>query len=183
MTCVCALVEKGVVYMAADSAGVAGLSITIRKDEKVFTNGPFLISFTSSYRMGQLLRYKFDPPKQTINQDDMTYMVTDFIDAARRCFSANGFGDKDATSAGTFLVGYKGNIYTIQSDYQVGLTTDTYDAVGCGADLALGSLHSTAGKKPKERLKMALDAASHFNAGVHAPFLFLEQAPFKQPKK
>ena len=183
MTCICGLVEKGTVYLAGDSAGVAGLSITIRADEKVFTNGPFIIGGPSSFRMIQLLRYKFDPPKQTIHQDDMQYMVTDFIDAARRCFSANGFGDKDATSAGTFLVGYKGTLYTIQSDYQVGLTTDAFDAVGCGADLALGSLHSTTGKKPEERLKMALEAASHFNAGVHAPFLFLKQAPFKHSKK
>jgi ATP-dependent protease HslVU (ClpYQ) peptidase subunit len=175
MTCIVGLVEKGTVYLAGDSAGVAGLSITIRADEKVFSNGPFIFGFTSSFRMGQLLRYKFSPPKQTVHQDDMTYMVTDFIDAVRSCFAHNGFGDKDATSGGTFLVGYNGKLYTIQSDYQVGLTTDTFDAVGCGADLALGSLHSTSTKKPEERLKMALEAASHFNAGVAAPFIFLKQ--------
>lgn len=86
MTVIVGLVNKGDVYIGGDSAGVAGLDITIRADEKVFTNGPFLMGFTTSFRMGQLLRYKFDPPKQTVNTDDMKYMVTDFIDATRKCF-------------------------------------------------------------------------------------------------
>ncbi len=121
MTCIIGLVHDGNVYIGGDSAGVSGLSVSIRADEKVFSNGPFIMGFTTSFRMGQLLRYKFDPPQQTSNQSDMQYMVTSFIDAARACFSANGFGDKDATEGGTFLVGYKGKLYNIGSDYQVGI--------------------------------------------------------------
>lgn len=160
--------------MGGDSAGVAGLSISIRGDEKVFSNGPFIMGFTTSFRMGQLLRYKFDPPKQTHGKDDMRYMVTDFIDAVRKCFTENGFGS--ASVGGTFLVGYNKKLYTIDSDYQVGIPTCNYDAVGCGSDIAIGSLHTTASlkMKPEDRVRKALEAAVEFNAGVRPPFTILK---------
>lgn len=181
MTCIVGLVDKGTVYMGGDSAGVGGLSITIRTDEKVFINGPFIMGFTTSFRMGQLLRYKFDCPQQTNGQSDMEYMVTTFIDSVRKCFGQNGFGkipEKDTNVGGNFLVGYKGHLYSIHSDFQVGRAALQYDACGCGEDIALGSLFSTVGKKPEQRVKIALEAASKFSAGVAPPFTLL-----KLPKK
>ena len=182
MTCIIGLVDKGNVYMGGDSAGIAGLSISIRSDEKVFINGPFLIGFTTSFRMGQLLHYKFDPPKQTVNQDDMKYMVTDFIDAVRRCFADNGFGsmsDKSDNSGGNFLVGYKGKLYNIGSDFQVGIPKCGYDAIGCGFDIALGAMYATVGKKPEDRITLALNAATQFSAGVAPLFKILKQIKSK----
>lgn len=174
-TCIVGIEEKGTVYIGADSAGISGLDITIRADEKVFINGPFIIGFTSSFRMGQLLRYKFDPPEQTVNvKDDMEYMVTTFIDSVRNLFKNNGFGDKEATSGGTFLVGYKGNLYTVHNDFQVGKSVLPYSAVGCGADFALGSMFSTKNMLPEKRIKLALEAASAFSAGVAPPFKILK---------
>lgn len=185
MTCIVGLVHDGDVYIGGDSAGVAGLSLSIRADEKVFGNGPFIMGFTTSFRMGQLLRYKFAPPAQTIHQNDMEYMVTSFIDSARQCFSQNGFGDKDATVGGSYLVGYKGKLYTIESDHQVGIPSTPYDAVGCGSDLALGALYATEGLNPEIRINMALSAASTFSAGVAPPFVILklEGAPKKSKTK
>jgi ATP-dependent protease HslVU (ClpYQ) peptidase subunit len=178
MTCIVGLVEKGTVYIGGDSAGVAGLNVTIRGDEKVFQNGPFIMGFTTSFRMGQLLRYKFDPPKQTVNADDMKYLVTDFIDACRKCFLDNGFGN--ASTGGTFLVGYRGNLYSIDNDFQVGIPTVGYDAVGCGEHLAKGALFASKGKKPEERIKLALEAAAAFNAGVAPPFTIIKQSYSKK---
>jgi ATP-dependent protease HslVU (ClpYQ) peptidase subunit len=173
MTCIVGLVENGNVYIGGDSAGVAGLSITIRSDEKVFENGPFIMGFTTSFRMGQLLRYKFEPPKQTVAQSDMQYMVTDFIDAIRVCFTKNGFGD--ASSGGTFLVGYNGVLYHIDSDYQVGIPSGPYDSVGCGSDIALGAMYASGGKTPEERVKLALEASAKFSGGVAPPFTLVKQ--------
>ena len=162
MTCIVGLVDDGDVYIGGDSA-----------DEKVFGNGPFIMGFTSSFRMGQLLRYKFSAPDQTVHQGDMEYMVTSFIDAARQCFANNGFGDKDASTGGTFLVGFNGKLYTVESDFQVGIPAPGYDAVGCGADLALGAMYATQGLPPEERINTALLAASTFSAGVAPPFTIL----------
>lgn len=169
MTCIVGLVDKGDVYIGGDSAGVAGLSISIRADEKVFVNGPFIMGFTTSFRMGQLLRYKFHPPKQTTDQDDMAYMVSDFIDAVRRCFKENDYGAPG--QGGTFLVGYNGKLYTVAGDFQVGMAMDNYDSVGCGDDIAKGSLYSSVGLKPEERVQLALKAASQHSAGVAPPFV------------
>lgn len=174
MTCIVGLVHDGDVYIGGDSAGIAGLSVSIRADEKVFGNGPFIMGFTTSFRMGQLLRYKFAPPAQTVHQTDMEYMVTSFIDAVRQCFAGNGFGDKDASVGGNFLVGYKGKLYNIESDHQVGIPKLAYDAVGCGTDLALGALYATEGLTPEQRINAALSAASTFSAGVAPPFTILK---------
>jgi len=63
MTCIVGLVENGKVYIGGDSAGVAGLDITTRKDEKVFQKENMIFGFTSSFRMGQILRYSFKNPR------------------------------------------------------------------------------------------------------------------------
>ena len=173
MTCIIGLEHKGVVYIGGDSAGVSGLSITVRSDEKVFTNGTFIMGFTTSFRMGQLLRYKFDAPNQASGVDDMRYMVTTFIDAVRKCFFDNGFGSKEDNQGGTFLVGYKGKLYSIQGDFQVGKVAAGYAAVGSGTDLALGAMFANVKLKPADRIKNALSAASTFNAGVMPPFVVL----------
>ena len=173
MTCIVGLVDKGNIYIGGDSAGVAGLSVTVRADEKVFINGPFIMGFTTSFRMGQLLRYKLNPPKQTVGTDDMKYMVTDFVDAVAKCFSDNGYGSK--SSGGNFLVGYNNKLYCIDNDFQVGISSQPFHAVGCGADLALGAMYVSKDKKPEERIRAALEASAAFNGGVVAPFLILKQ--------
>lgn len=177
MTCIVAIAHKGVVYMGGDSAGIAGLNLIHRADAKVFINGDFIIGSTTSFRMHQLLQYSFKPPKQTV-KDDMAYMVTDFVDAVRKCFAAGGFGrikSDENNEGGTFLVGYRGNIYRIEGDFQVGQAYNAFDSVGCGALTALGSLYSSKGA-PKKRIKLALEAASKFSAGVHAPFIIKKKS-------
>lgn len=161
--------------MAGDSAGVdTNRLLSFRRDDpKVFLNGNFIFGFTTSFRMGNLLQYKLECPKQPHGMDDMRFMVTLFVDAVRKCFKENGFGSCEA--GGTFIVGYNGNLYTIYGDYQVGRHHENYSSVGCGSEFALGSLHSSdkIDLDPKERLTMALDAASHFSAGVAGPYTFL----------
>ena len=176
MTCIVGLEHNGKVYMGGDSAGVAGWSLTVRADEKVFTNGKFLIGYTSSFRMGQLLRYSFKPPKQKAGTDDMAYLVTHFIDEVRKCFKAGGILEKEnnVESGGTWLVGYKGKLYEIGGDFQVGRPVSGYQSVGCGDDLALGAMYVTKDHKdPKERIRLALSASAYHNGGVTPPFLIL----------
>ena len=183
MTCIVAIADKTGVYMGGDSAGVGGLSITVRDDVKVFHNGDFLIGGTTSFRMLQLLQYRLNPPKQGHKQSDMEYMVNDFIDSVRKCFADGGWGKASGhenNEGGNFLVGYNGALYEIFGDFQVAKPSLQYSSCGCGEDLALGSLYSTAGLKPEARLKKALEAATHFSAGVSAPYVFLKQPKVKK---
>lgn len=180
MTCIVGLEHKGKVYMGGDSAGVSGLAITVRGDEKVFKNGPFLMGFTTSFRMGQILRYAFRPPIQPKGKSDMKFLVTDFVNAVRKAYKASGYLKKsgDQEYGGTFLLGYKSKLYCVDSDFQVGYSRDAYQAVGCGEDYALGAMHATeglaaGGLDPKKRVEMALQAAAHFSGGVTPPFTIL----------
>lgn len=174
MTCIVGLVDNGKVLIGGDSAGVAGgrLSLVVRSDRKVFRNGDFVMGFTSSFRMGQLLAFNFNPPKPRVGVDVMAYMVTDFVDAARARMKEGGFAKlKDQVEeGGSFLVGYQGRLFHIEDDFQVGESTHGFDACGCGDLIALGSFFSSAGKSAEERVNEALKAAESFSAGVRGPF-------------
>lgn len=174
MTAIAGFTEEGKVYIGGDSAGVAGWSLTVRADEKVFRNGEFVFGFTTSFRMGQLLRYAFHPPTPKEDQDLYRFMVTDFIDAVRSCLKAGGYAskDKESESGGTFLVGFRGKLFSINGDYQVGQSADGYDAVGCGCELSCGAFFAMKDwdMKPRDRVLVALEAAERHSAGVRGPF-------------
>lgn len=168
MTCVVGLVEKDYVYIGADSMGSDRYSKTHRADKKVFKNGPFLFGFTSSYRMGQLLRYAFDPPEPPPKVDLYEFMVTDFIDEMRSMMRLKGWLSREngVETAGTFLVATAGRLFCIEDDMQVAESMLTYEAVGSGEEFAMGSMFSTVGQPPRDRIKTAIKAASTFSTTV-----------------
>lgn len=175
MTAIAAVVHEGKVFMGGDSAGVAGWSLRQRKDSKVFVNGSMVFGFTSSFRMGQILRYAFTPPVMYEGQDLDKYMVTTFIDAVRAAFKTAGYAtvSDSVERGGTFLVGFKGRLFEIDGDYQVGFVYEDFNAVGSGDELCLGSLFSTKSAKdmtPERRIRLALSAAEAFVASVRGPF-------------
>jgi hypothetical protein len=176
MTAVAGLVYNGRVHLGADSAGVSGWHLIVRADEKAFVNGPYAMGFTDSFRMGQLLRYRLDPPKAPPQADLPRFMATEFVDAVRECLKAGGFASRnnEQESGGTFLVGVRGRLFTVYGDYQVAENAGGLAAIGCGRELCLGALHASSGwDSPRERLRTALTAAERFNAGVRGPFAYV----------
>ena len=179
MTCIVGLVHEGHVYIGADSAGIDGLSLTVRADEKVFSNGEFLMGFCGSFRMGQLLRYSLKPPRRYEAEPVNKYLVVDFVDEVRKCLKDGGYASKkdETESGGCFLLGYQGQLFQVEGDYQVGHTELPFDAIGCGQDIARGALYATQGLDiPKERVLQALQAAERFSAGVRGPFHIITDA-------
>lgn len=191
MTCVVGYVTPSrEVWMGGDSAGVAGYDLRVRRDVKVFHAGPFLIGYTTSFRMGQLLR--FNLPLDDLNDriarledsDDAVFrfMATKFIDAVRTTLKNGGsaYKENEVEHGGNFLVGFKGRLFEVQGDYQVGIPSEPYSAVGCGADFALGALAVTDitcdGMGVQAAIRLALMTAEKFSAGVRQPFL-LENQP------
>lgn len=177
MTCIVGIAHPGrAVFIGGDSAGVAGLDLRIRRDQKVFNNGQFVFGCTSSFRMIQLLRYKLLVPNRHPQHDVMAFMATTFIDCVRQTLKDGGFAGKsnEVESGGTFLVGHAGRLFSVHNDYQVAESADGFDSCGCGESYALGSLLTTKNSKHtvQDRLKMALECAAHFSAGVVGPFVF-----------
>lgn len=186
MTCIVAVREGGDVWMGGDSAGVAGYSLTVRADAKVFRRerrgDPWLFGFTTSFRMGQLIRHRLDLPEGPDPDDDGDdavdrFLCTTFVDSLRTCLKDGGWLGRDdgRDDGGTFLVGYRGRVFNVADDFQVGEAVLPYDAVGCGDEYALGALHATvhAGLAPEARVRGALAAAEHLSAGVARPFRVL----------
>jgi len=176
---------KGGVWVGGDSAGVAGYAMSVRADEKVFRNGPYVMGFTTSFRMGQLLRFALRPPKPPPKSwpadRHFGFMCNEFVDAVRECLAKGGFKEskEGAEKGGTFVVGYEGRLFTIEPDFQVAVQRDAFCAVGCGQQIALGAMYAMSAEKwfkcllPRKRILIALAAAEHYSAGVRRPFKVL----------
>lgn len=176
MTCVVAVVQHQRVYMGADSLGVAGTACTLRADPKVFRLGEFSIGFTSSYRMGQVLRYHFKPPPR--DGDSLhEYMVTRFVESWRAVAKQAGIVNcaSGVEECGIFLVGVAGQLFEIEADFQVGVRLRSYAAIGSGAPLAEASLYTTQDLNldPQRRLAFALAAAQAHCTEVREPFIYI----------
>lgn len=175
MTAIAGLVHGGKVWIGGDSAGVGGYSLSVRTDAKVWTNGEFIFGCTSSFRMIQLLRYEFNPPTPLEKSDPMRYMVSQFIPAIKAVFRAGGFltAVNGADNGGSFIVGWRGRLFSIEDDFQVAQMADPFYACGCGRDVVLGSLFTSdgTGSSPRDRIEWSLQAAERFSAGVRGPFV------------
>ena len=177
MTCIVGLVENNNVWLGGDSAGVSGYALTQRSDTKVFKKDDFIFGFTSSFRMGQLIRYKLKIPEITKKQTVEDYLHTTFIDAIIECFTSNKYATihNNGVSGGIFLFGFKDKLYFVDNDFHIGESIHNFDAVGCGKDLALGCLHGIVATQmsPELQIEKALSAAETFSAGVRKPFTII----------
>lgn len=174
MTCIVGIKENQSVYIGGDSASLTGYQITIRKDPKVIRNGDFLIGYTTSFRMGQLLAYKLIPPPKDPKQDIYEFMVCSFAETVRSCLKEGGFSKIEGNQerGGVFLIGYQGKLFTMHDDFQIEESIDEYASCGYGATHALGCLYGNKDLKlePEKRIIQALEAAAKFNCAVAPPF-------------
>lgn len=181
MTCIIGLATNdGDVYIGGDSAasGNDGQSIMrlAHPEVKVFRNGEFLIGCAGSFRNMQLMRYKFNPPKQDDEVDELEYMATTFVDALRDSLIDGGAATvkngQEEAGYSVFLVGYRGRLFCVYSDYAVEEVLGGIDATGCGREYAIGAM---AALKlllipPKERILKALEISAEYSKGVRPPF-------------
>jgi hypothetical protein len=182
MTCIVALkVRTGSnprIVIGGDSAGVAGLDVKIRRDPKVFKKGEFLIGYTTSFRMGQIIRFHLSPPPIERGVDLYEYMVTSFVERARTVLKTGGFAEvsNSVEKGGSFVVGIRDRLFSIASDFQVAEYEDDFAALGCGEDYALGALEVLLANDhltPENIVTRALQVAAKFSGGVRGPFLIL----------
>jgi len=188
MTCIVGWVENETVWIGGDSAAVADSTIQCRVDTKVWSRDDWVYGFTDSFRFGQLLRYSFKEPPRKKSRDLLEYMVTDYIDAVRRCLKSGGYAEANngVETGGTFLVGHCGRLFAIYEDYQVGEYINNYAAIGCGESYALGALHVlkniNSNLSGEEIITAALNAVAEHCTGVRKPFHIVHTTPLHQGK-
>ncbi|MDR6218231.1 hypothetical protein [Deinococcus soli (ex Cha et al. 2016)] len=173
MTVCVGLIHQGAVYLGADSMGSNTISCEIREDRKVFARGDFILAGAGSFRMIQLLRYKFTPPARDPERDVMEYLVTDFIDALRNAYKAAGFSEAHhgvESQNGLFLVGHVGRLFAIPNDFQVAELTIAFNAIGSGGRVAMGALHALQPHVdrlgPAHVIHTAIEAAATYTVSV-----------------
>jgi ATP-dependent protease HslVU (ClpYQ) peptidase subunit len=177
MTCIVGISNGTTVFLGGDSASVGGLSLSRTLHPKVFQNGPYIMGYTTSFRMGQLLEFgELPEPNKHDRKNLYRFMVTKFVPAIRKIFKDGGFSkvSNSVEEGGTFLVGLKGEFFIVDSDYQVQQKPENFYACGCGEDIALGAMYATKGQSPKDRLRIALEAAEQYSGGVSGPFHFVQ---------
>lgn len=180
MTCIVGIegvgeADRGKLYMGCDSSAAGGWDIRKTVHKKIFRNGPFLIGYTDSFRVGQLLEHSLNVESQGATEADMQYLVTTFIDALRNLLVTKGMmRTEDGVESGiNFLLGYRGKLYEVHSDFQVNRYAQNYGACGAGRNYALGALHASemvGQDRPIDAIKRALRAAAEFSNGVCGPF-------------
>lgn len=178
MTVIVGLVaEDGTVIIGGDSLASYGTEYVQRRaDKKVFAIGDYVFGFCQSFRMGQLLESTFTPPLPGEGEDLSTFMRTRFVEAVKSAFRAGGYGhqsDGDSHSHhSSFMVGFRGRLFSVEGDYQVAESLDPFDAIGAGTRVAMGALFATngLGLEPAARVMLALGAAAEYTPTVGGPF-------------
>lgn len=172
MTCIIGLTHEGKAYVGADSATVAGQLVRVTNLPKVFKNGKFIIGYTGSFRMGQILQHHLSVRGQYEDETDDVYMVRAFAEAVRDILKDKGYAkvDNNVESGGFFIVAYKGHVYDIDNDFQVNEMADGFSATGCGEHFALAALKAFEDLPPKERILKALEITAYFSGYVIPPF-------------
>ena len=159
----------------------------LREDPKVFVNGDYLIGYTTSFRMGQILRYQAELPKPVGVHHE--FMVHTFIPAIRDAFQREGFmkamnrgednrgaswSENGQDAGGRFVVASGGQLFLVDNDFQVGIPKRSYLAIGSGAEVAYGALYASRGLGLRERAELALSAAAEHTKCVRPPFTMVE---------
>ena len=181
MTCIVALEHEGVLWMGGDSAAFREDEISCRADPKVFQYGEFLFGFSGSFRVGQLLRYGFQPPKQS-GKSDMGYMVIDFVDALRTFLDQKGTHLKEGSGDShdsEIVVGFRRKIYVIEPDFNVSMPLEKYVASGSGSAYALGALsvlEEIGIMHPSSKIETALKVSAQHCPSVRAPFTIMSNS-------
>lgn len=173
MTCIVGIAEGGRVWMGADSLGSTAWTGDTFRTPKMFKRGPFLLGCCGDYRYTQLLTHAWDPPRPGKNVDK--FVATELIDSVWETLSEGGALHKSkgvGSSEGQCLLGFAGRVWRLEDNFGVIEPASGFTAMGSGEELAMGSLHTTRGEKPKSRVRRALEAAAAFDIHVGGPLHF-----------
>lgn len=185
MTCIIGFTDKknGVSWIGGDSLGSDWYTKEAELPAKVFRNDTFkdvLMGGTTTFRHLDLLKYstdlfdEIDLYKQA--EIDHKFMVTKFVPKVIRLFRDGVIHEKAEDRGGNFIVATPQRVFKIQPDYSVLEPESGVCAVGCGEQVAMGSLLTTLDMKdipPHKKIIMALEAAERFCCGVQRPFRLL----------
>lgn len=154
MSVIVGVVSKGVVWMGADSAITDDQYITAPVTKKIRKVGKMLIGYAGDPAAGQLAFYANYPPITHLTLEH--YLSVEFVKAINDMRQYIGLTLTDESHA-EYLIGIQGRLFEITTSGSV-LEYQSI-AIGSGYQYALGSLHTTIGQQPGNRIRQAIQAA------------------------
>lgn len=175
MTCIAGIARGGKVWMAGDSATSMDDDMFVVRDPKVVKRGGMLLGCAGEVRLLNLVHHVLEIPQRKTRMTDMHYLTGPFADALARCVRAkaphiDNSADKEDGMEFAMLIGYRGALYSMDSNYDIIRSVDDFDAIGSGGQVARGALYMAGTLAPRTALLRALSAAERYKASVRRPF-------------
>jgi ATP-dependent protease HslVU (ClpYQ) peptidase subunit len=130
--------------------------------------------------MGQILQHKTELPNIPSKNVGDIHIVS-VVDAVSESLYKHHFtAEKDNRySGGTFIIGWAGRLYVIESDFQYHRPAMNYCCVGAGDEYGMGAMHALSYLKGSDvhehfHLLQAMRAASELNCFVAAPYIIMD---------
>ena len=184
MTCVIGYLDKknNTAYLGGDSLGSNGYSKILCNQRKVFHSKDtknLIIGLSGSFNF-QALEYEKLLDETALPKNEITkeYLITKFVPNLKTIvnkYNANSTKDNLNSMKGSLLFGYKDKLFNIQCDYSLLESTNGFDAIGSGAEVAMGSLLTSCDMDISiiNKITKALEAAEKHAVGVQRPFYII----------
>lgn len=176
MTCIFGVVSDGKIYMAGDSCSANSQYRSVSAIRKIVRYDNMLLGFCGSWRDLQIARTYFSPEARPDGLDDLRYLVKYVADPLRdlfRDYESAELNLNRSTANSQILLGYRENIYTIETNFQISARADNIAAVGSGTYYALGAYaaFACAGEAdPETILTKTLEVVAGYDPFVCGPF-------------
>lgn len=161
-----AIAGQDFVVMAADSAIVDGNKREISiQTPKIYEVNDYLIGFAGEVRAGQILHYRWNPPKYKENIHPIEFMGNKIVPSLRECLKDNGFDPETVNSTSgedkllfSAFISFNAWMFAVDQSFSFNMSERGIFASGSGGDFALGYLYSLRQKNFKTSL-LSLAAA------------------------
>lgn len=172
MTCIEGIAQSGKVFIGGDSITSNGWTRNITARRKVFRRGELLIGTCGSIRAHNLLQQSLNVRPFEEGEDVEHYMVTGVITSIRDCLKSGGVAKvvNNVEEGEDMLIGFRGQLFSIASDFQVDIYSNGLAAIGAGEAYALAAMVALPDWQPKDRIRRALEISAELCALVSAPF-------------
>lgn len=139
MTCIVGIEYNGKVLIGGDVQGTSPNHKIVHTQPKVFFKKDIIIGYTTSYRFGQILENNLlDPVAPEDDEEVYRWLVTVLVPNIRETLDKNKYPE-----GGTCLIGVRGQLWSLQSDYSVLRSVLGYESIGSGCEYALGSIYTS----------------------------------------
>ena len=185
MSVVVAIKENGKIYIGADSQVTKGGTRTTLKNEnnykvwRVYGAPHCLMAHVGNLRDANVVRLMRDLVtdynifREHISFDFVVKKVVPDIVSELTHYNYLKDGEKTDYLDSAFLFAFKDQLWMINNDKSV-IEVDDYVAIGSGADQAVGSLLSTEGQSPKERIVKAIKSSAAADIYVDYPIILTD---------